>query len=430
MTGGDDKSNLIAELLESPLDDDPGGGGTGWGALIVVLVGATAILAAWLSGGPEFAGAASSTTVATTTAGGTTVPAGGGTVPGTSAAASTTVPEEEDPDPGAVLWQQMVGTADGRVVMFGGLSYPTQFAGVPSEDTWILDVESGAWTRVAPEIAPSPRSGHAMVFYPPTNEVLLFGGGSPEVGGACRLVRRCPGPQDEQLWAFDVVTRTWRNLTPETLPEGEWPEFRYGAAMAVDESTGDVVLFGGVGVFGGRNPLFYDDTWVLDVAAVQWRRIPVAEPPPGRTFHSMASLTGTIYMFGGDGPAGADDGRLWSLDLENERWVDVPFEEGPTSRWMSAMVAEPFGSRLILVGGEGNRFNQVSESVSIREIAELDEVWSWSPAEGWVLLAPLPFDLWWASATTELDSGLILLHDTHEVLEYDPGPDTWEPVAG
>ena len=43
-------------------------------------------------------------------------------------------------------------------------------------DTWMLDLDKKAWKRVDPELSPSPRAGHALVYLPRCNKVALYEG--------------------------------------------------------------------------------------------------------------------------------------------------------------------------------------------------------------------------------------------------------------
>jgi hypothetical protein len=43
-------------------------------------------------------------------------------------------------------------------------------------DTWLLDLDKKTWRRARPELSPSPRAGHALVYLPRSNEVALYEG--------------------------------------------------------------------------------------------------------------------------------------------------------------------------------------------------------------------------------------------------------------
>jgi hypothetical protein len=56
-------------------------------------------------------------------------------------------------------------------VLFGGDHEDYQM-----NDTWILDLEKKSWRRAHPELAPSPRAGHAMGYLPKSGRVAVYEG--------------------------------------------------------------------------------------------------------------------------------------------------------------------------------------------------------------------------------------------------------------
>ena len=73
-----------------------------------------------------------------------------------------------------------------KAILFGGQDASRS----ARNDTWILDVASGAWTLVDPQGAPSPRYNHASVFIPGYG-MVVYGG------------RNGNGPLSE-LWRGDL----------------------------------------------------------------------------------------------------------------------------------------------------------------------------------------------------------------------------------
>jgi hypothetical protein len=75
-------------------------------------------------------------------------------------------------------------------------------------DTWVLDLAKGAWKRTAPDRAPSPRAGHALVYLPACGRVALYEGyvGSDNTDYACDPARTI---QPRQLWLYDVALNRW-----------------------------------------------------------------------------------------------------------------------------------------------------------------------------------------------------------------------------
>ncbi len=82
-------------------------------------------------------------------------------------------------------------------------------------DTWVLDLDKKAWTRAAPDKAPSPRAGHQLFWLPKSGRVALYEGyiqtSDTTYRGADHAVLA-----PLQLWLFDAQAGRW-DLA------GSWP---------------------------------------------------------------------------------------------------------------------------------------------------------------------------------------------------------------
>ena len=90
-------------------------------------------------------------------------------------------------------------------------------------------------------------------------------------------------------WMFDGTN--W------TLATTSGPSPRWGAAMAT--LNGSVVLFGGNRYDGSNDEGYAEDTWIFDGAA--WTQVS-ASGPPARDSAAMAAINGKIVLFGGRTP--------------------------------------------------------------------------------------------------------------------------------
>jgi hypothetical protein len=76
-----------------------------------------------------------------------------------------------------------------KVVLFGGDQLDQLLS-----DTWHFDVVKQAWHEVKPDVAPSPRGGHALLWLPKAKKLLLVGGYSytSATGYVASLYQRLP----------------------------------------------------------------------------------------------------------------------------------------------------------------------------------------------------------------------------------------------
>jgi hypothetical protein len=128
-------------------------------------------------------------------------------------------------------------------VLFGGAAA----TGAGLGDTWEWDGLN--WIQAIGGIAPSARSGHALVFDPSLGRVVLFGGLDAQTSTALG-----------DTWTWDGTI--WQQLAPITPPPA-----RVGHALCYDVVRSRAVLFGGRDATGTA----LADTWEWDGA--QW--IPV-----------------------------------------------------------------------------------------------------------------------------------------------------------
>src|SRR5262249_32173078 len=119
--------------------------------------------------------------------------------------------------------------ARGRLVMFRG--------DVTGE---VWEYDGIDWTRLASASAPSPRLLAALVFDPPRQSALLFGGLLSSTDLA-------------DTWTWDG--RRWALMAPAQSPGA-----RSDHALAFDAARGVPLLFGGA-TYASSSPVTHDDTW-------------------------------------------------------------------------------------------------------------------------------------------------------------------------
>ena len=129
------------------------------------------------------------------------------------------------------------------------------------------------------------------------------------------------------------------------------PPGRYAAAMAYDDATSQLVLFGGFTRSGVLN-----DTWVWNGST--WAQVddsPVgctdtcAGSPPARGYAVMAydAATSQLILFGGRYPEAGD---TW--DWNGSTWTRLSPATSPPARDSATMAYDAQSSRLVLFGGD------------------------------------------------------------------------------
>ncbi len=161
-------------------------------------------------------------------------------------------------------------------------------------------------------------------------------------------------------WLWDG--RRW------TRSSAPGPPARYGAAMAYDAASREIVLYGGM-AWTDHKPVMFTDTWTWD--GNRWTERPPTPAPSVSAGASMpyrpqtttvpsvtagasmsyVSRTRTVILFGGTGPTGYSD-RTWAWN--DDRWTQLDPSRSPPGRVESSMARAGSGS-VVLFGGYGRQ---------------------------------------------------------------------------
>ena len=177
---------------------------------------------------------------------------------------------------GAVMAYDPAASNTGNMVLFGGNASTKLVA-----QTWTWD--GTAWTRLFPAKHPTAREQGSMAYDSGTGQMVLFAGAGDVAGQAS-----CP----RDTWTWDGTT--WAKLSPATRPPA-----CFGTAMAYDQATGQLVLFGGGKILKSGRVRFLDQTWTW--TGTTWTQQSPATHPSARYGASMAydQATGQLILFGG-----------------------------------------------------------------------------------------------------------------------------------
>lgn len=179
------------------------------------------------------------------------------------------------------------------------------------------------WTQLTPTTSPPAFTAHAMAYFPPADQTVLFGGVANSVRAA-------------ETWLWDGTN--WSQANPPVSPPA-----RVAHAMAFDPNRGRLVMFGGIPATGG----LLGDTWEWDGG--NWQQMsPVNSPPPRRS-HPMAFLPsrGTVILWGGYDTGDRNDTWEWN----GVNWTQLATANSPAPRRASDMAWDPMGGGLVLFSG-------------------------------------------------------------------------------
>lgn len=253
--------------------------------------------------------------------------------------------------------------ANQRILLFGGWLGTTKATAM--NDLYQLTYPSAAsqgmqWTQLTQTNAPAPRYGIASVIDPPRNRVLLFGGANQVTFTS------------NDLWAMDLTTRVWVQLTPVGGP----PPARNNYAMVYDASRQRMIIHGG-SITGTTT---YNDTWVYDCVANTWTQVATGNPKPlnraGHWYTDDAARNRMLVGSGSNGSTFYND--TWALDYTTLTWSQVATTGTFSPGWQSvAGVKDLAHDRVIINGGFQN-------GVYSNQTWQLD-----LPTNAWTQLSPL-----------------------------------------
>jgi hypothetical protein len=171
-------------------------------------------------------------------------------------------------------------TAGGLAYLFGGQGKKFY------NDMFILKPGGAEWVELKPAgRAPSPRSGHSIVW-----------------DGGDRLV----------CFAGAASTTTDSALAVYSISRNEWTPVQLQGTAPSPRTRHSAVLLGSSSmlVFGGCNSagVFFNDAYLLNLDNWTWTRLqPLNPPPPPRYHHCCHVVDGKVVLYGGVNPKQAFD---------------------------------------------------------------------------------------------------------------------------
>jgi N-acetylneuraminic acid mutarotase len=233
------------------------------------------------------------------------------------------------------------------VYMFGGYGNGTSF-----NDIWAYDPAANTWTNLNPTgDVPSPRSDSKMVYDAIGDELIMFGG-----MGVNGLLN--------DTWAYDPAANTWTNLNPA----GAVPSARHSCSMAYAMSTAKVIMFGGA---AGNSALA--DGWAYDPAANTWTNLNPTGAPSPRYDSAMAydDNTAQVILFGGGTGQYVSLNDTWAYDSKANTWTNLNPAVAPSVRTAPSLADDESTHQLIMFGGWQEQGANVGTG--------FNDTWSYTP---------------------------------------------------
>lgn len=200
-------------------------------------------------------------------------------------------------------------------------------------DTWSFDLATNTWTEQTPTTVPNPRYGVAVCYDPVTGELVTFAGFT----NAGRF---------DDTWRFDPVAETWTDATPA----GTSPPKRCLHSASYDSREHRMIMYAGQ----QNGPL--DDIWAFDLTTDTWNDVTPVARPAGRFFtaHVYDALNHRSTIFGGQRGAagGGATNEVWLFDLFTDEFVQMtPSGTPPSAREGSTGIYIESEDRMVVFGG-------------------------------------------------------------------------------
>lgn len=200
-------------------------------------------------------------------------------------------------------------------------------------DTWTLNLRTLEWRNVSPAAGrPKARYGSASVYDPLERSLVQFAGFTEE------------GRRFQDTQSFDIASQNWLNITPD----GAKPGIRCLLTGALDRNGRRMIIYG-----GQRNgPL--DDLWAYDLGSRSWTELTPASRPAGRFFaSSFVNREGHFVIFGGS-TANGNSNETHAFNFQTNQWSQLEIAGAPSGRngMMSAYIEGE--DRFLIFGGVSN----------------------------------------------------------------------------
>ena len=232
--------------------------------------------------------------------------------------------------------------AQEKIVLLGGIQNQGDGSNFTSE-VWTFDPRGkfgagGRWELVnteAPEI-------DEAVYDSAANRILAVQFWEHNPNGSNPWFELDPV---SRLWAYELETNTWVDLSPAGGPE---PELA-GTGLIYDAESNKTILYGGLHL---SDFYFSDKTWAYDYDANTWTDMQPAESPGARNYFGFtyhASLDKAVLM-GGFNSDFAPDNTVATYDYNTNTWTRKDGSTAPV-RDYPTLAYNPENDQVLMFGG-------------------------------------------------------------------------------
>lgn len=216
------------------------------------------------------------------------------------------------------------------------LTVPVDFPTRPSDLAVLADV-NGTW-QLVPFLTP----GQSPVDFVGTGGSTVSGATIVATTNNC-LPDCASGGLSKAMWTYNPPQH---GFTTPVASVAASPPARFDAAMAYDDATKQLVMFGGRGAGGPPSPVLHD-TWTWDGA--QWRQ--ASSTGPGDIFWppllSYDDASGQLLLLAGNG--GEQNEMLETWVWSGSSWNQLPAAESPPNFDDAASYDAASGQVVLLV---------------------------------------------------------------------------------
>jgi N-acetylneuraminic acid mutarotase len=261
------------------------------------------------------------------------------------------------------------------IFIYGGVVDDSSYSGAVAGDLWRYDLSANRWSKLDPAgQTPAPRIQAGLTYDPASHTLLLFGGSIFDAQSDRKLFN--------DLWQYDPALNEWTELHPS----GASPEPRRSAWLAIDPTTGRLLLFGGetkVSKPSGSIPMdtvAINELWTYDRQKNTWTKLRPngAELPRTGCFVYDEAIRQFVLIAGFDSADGQVRLEVYTWDpASNIARKLSPKGTHPLWNGFESFAYSPQQKQMMVFGG--NNYLLVGDGTAKPPTVYYQDFWAWSP---------------------------------------------------